>query len=57
MLIAVPFLPGDVIKLFLASVVAYAVHRAYPWLLADAPKGDEDDDEVEPVDTSVEASA
>jgi len=57
LLIAVPFLPGDVIKLFLASVVAYAVHRAYPWLLADAPKRDEIDDEVEAVDTSVEASA
>ena len=55
--IALPFLPGDIIKLFLASVVAYAVHRAYPWLLADAPKVDEDDDEVEPVDTGVEASA
>lgn len=32
---AVPFLLGDIIKLFLAAVVAYSVHRAYPQLLAD----------------------
>lgn len=36
--IALPFLPGDIIKLFLASLVAAAVHRAYPWLLAATPK-------------------
>jgi biotin transport system substrate-specific component len=36
--IAVPFLPGDIIKLFLAAAVAAAVHRAYPWLLAATPK-------------------
>src|SRR5690606_2410265 len=36
--IALPFLPGDIIKLFLAAVIAAAVHRAYPWLLAATPK-------------------
>jgi biotin transport system substrate-specific component len=29
----VPFLPGDLIKVFLAAAVAAAVHRAYPWVL------------------------
>jgi biotin transport system substrate-specific component len=38
--IAVPFLPGDIIKLFLAAVVAYAIHRAYPWILADTRRKD-----------------
>jgi biotin transport system substrate-specific component len=33
--IAIPFLPGDIIKLFLAAIVAHAIHRAYPWILAD----------------------
>lgn len=28
-----PFLPGDLIKVFLAAAVAAAVHRAYPWVL------------------------
>ncbi len=36
--IAVPFLPGDIIKLFLAALVAAAVHRAYPWLIAATPR-------------------
>lgn len=33
-----PFLPGDVIKAFLAAVVAVAVHAAYPQILSPAPK-------------------
>lgn len=36
--IAAPFLPGDIIKLFLAATIAAAVHRAYPWLIASAPR-------------------
>lgn len=28
-----PFLPGDLIKVFVAAAVAAAVHRAYPWVL------------------------
>lgn len=30
---ALPFVPGDIAKLVLAAVVAWAVHRAYPGLL------------------------
>ena len=35
--IALPFLPGDLIKLVVAAVVAWAVHRAYPALLGATP--------------------
>jgi biotin transport system substrate-specific component len=35
-----PFLPGDIIKAFLAAFVAVAVHTAYPQILAPAsPRG------------------
>jgi len=30
----VPFLPGDLVKIFAAAAVAAAIHRAYPWVLA-----------------------
>jgi len=29
----VPFLPGDLFKVFLAAAVGAAIHRAYPWVL------------------------
>ncbi|WP_430866908.1 biotin transporter BioY [Demequina aurantiaca] len=29
----VPFLPGDLVKVFVAAAVAAAIHRAYPWVL------------------------
>lgn len=46
--IAIPFLPGDIIKLFLAAVVAYAIHRAYPWILADTRAKDDSKGAPEP---------
>ncbi len=57
---ALPFLPGDVIKLVLAAVVAWAIHRAYPGLLAESPRvrtedaGEGDD---EPATASAEEQA
>jgi len=35
-----PFLPGDIIKAFLAAVVAVAVHAAYPQILSPARRTD-----------------
>jgi biotin transport system substrate-specific component len=55
--IAIPFLPGDIIKLFLAAVVAYAIHRAYPWILADNRRRDDADAGSEPDAEATPASA
>lgn len=33
---AIPFLPGDVVKVVLAALIAAAVHRAYPMILPRA---------------------
>lgn len=33
-----PFVAGDLIKVFIAAAVAAAVHRAYPWVLGTAAK-------------------
>lgn len=33
------FLPGDLIKVAIATLVAYQVHRAYPWLARRARRG------------------
>lgn len=53
---AVPYLPGDIIKLFLAAVVAFAIHRAYPQLLADNRRVG-DAGAVEPEDEASSATA
>lgn len=47
---AAPFLPGDIIKSFLAAAVAAAVHRAYPVLL---PRHVKDEPAAEPAGASV----
>lgn len=54
LVIAVPFLPGDIIKLFLAAVVAYAIHRAYPSLLAEPAKVDPDAEASSPAESPVD---
>lgn len=54
---ALPFLPGDVIKLVLAAVVAWAIHRAYPGLLADSPQARAGDEDSEPAPASAEEQA
>jgi biotin transport system substrate-specific component len=51
---ATPFLPGDIIKLFLAAVVAATIHRAYPGLLGSVRVSDKS---VEPVDAKAIANA
>lgn len=57
LVIAIPFLPGDIIKLFLAAVVAYAIHRAYPWILADNRPQEVRDAAPEPDAEATPASA
>jgi biotin transport system substrate-specific component len=57
LVIAIPFLPGDIVKLFLAAVVAYAIHRAYPWILAENRRTDEADSAPEPDAKAAPASA
>jgi biotin transport system substrate-specific component len=43
-LIAVPFVIGDLIKCFFVALVATAVHRAYPWILPAKSKATADTD-------------
>nr|PZM98685.1 MAG: hypothetical protein DIU73_03850 [Actinomycetota bacterium] len=54
---AVPFLPGDIIKLFLAASVAYAVHRAYPQILADQRASDSADAPQDGADEALSETA
>ncbi|SEJ69690.1 biotin transporter BioY [Demequina mangrovi] len=56
----VPFLPGDLLKVFLAALVAAAIHRAYPGLLGAARRaasGSVHADEDAPEDEAARATA